>query len=343
MWPPLPNELLDMLADHIVAECDDERARIVTGKRMSLVCTQLVGLGRRVLWRSKRLTCSDQNLLMARELAKRPDLVSYLRELSFVQAEGSSTSVQWVNTMVEIAKGCSGALKSFACYPALSPSADDILTVTRRDWLSGLADSIMAPGLKNLMIRTALGPDLVAADLASELSRFGRLDALHLAVDFGRSPTAGLSQIVEANKLVSIHLDAATTATDCALCRALPVFVAAVADLPHLKHVHLGNEPLADDAGLHKSPVALDVVLASLPPSVETYKVEGVYFANNLDLRFFEFIEYKRAIDRFDPIGWVQLRLEHEYAQFDLAMFDLRRLIQPNGNKHWGLYNSDDS
>ncbi|GAA5856109.1 hypothetical protein JCM9279_002370 [Rhodotorula babjevae] len=322
MAPPLPNELLDMIATLIVAGCDDERARIVAGQNLSLVCKQLVGLGRRVLWHRKTMICRDDNLAVARQLVQRPYLLSYTRELRFKHEWGLSMSA-WPDRMLDIIYACPSVLQVLQCGPANKHASrfGQGLTFTDTYSLDRLARAPCARHLTSLTVRVALGPKLVADRLASALSDFVGLDELHLVVDFFSWSTDGISQIVEANKLVSIHLDAATSARGCEFCRALHAFVNALRHLPHLKHAHLGSESSSGGA--------------------DTYKVEGVYFEDQRGVLSRLRDEYKAVYRMFGSFGVgnrtsrVYLRLDPSSAPRELS---LRRLLYLDGPTSWGLY-----
>ncbi|GAA5896496.1 hypothetical protein JCM8208_004214 [Rhodotorula glutinis] len=273
----LPNELLVSIADILHDDLDASERRQM-GRNLSLVCKQFVALGRRILWRRKTISFMDPNYVAAYELAKRPDILAYVRQLRF---EGD---VVPADVMVAMASGCSGSLKVFECLPAILRPDDEFVVMACRDDLHGLASSTMAPSLEILSIGVALGPDLAIGDLASPLSMFQSLDELRLSIHFGRSPAVGI-QVVEGHKLVSLHLDAETSAKapdcQCHLCRAFPVFVQAIANLPHLELVRLGHERSnvsSNPQALHRAPLHLEDVLAALPPAIVTYHVEGLYF-----------------------------------------------------------------
>ncbi|GAA5943034.1 hypothetical protein JCM3775_000241 [Rhodotorula graminis] len=160
----------------------------------------------------------------------------------------------------------------------------------------------------------------------------------HLWINVGLSQFGGPDLLTNFVNLKSVHLNAHS---DARLTEALPTWVAGLSHLEHLQSVHLGPKKPVDglQTTLSLSTVALDVLLASLPPSIETYKVEQVYFVNNLALDFFphrEYLLHNHGLGAIDLSKSVIVRLADR--DFDLRRFELGRMNGPGGTTHWGIY-----
>ncbi|GAA5946025.1 hypothetical protein JCM3775_002671 [Rhodotorula graminis] len=160
----------------------------------------------------------------------------------------------------------------------------------------------------------------------------------HLWINVGLSQFGGPDLLTNFVNLKSVHLNAKPGARFTA---ALPEWVAGLSHLEHLQTVHLGpKEPVAGlQTTLSPSTVALDVLLASLPPSIKTYKVEQVYFVNNLALDFFphrEYLLYDHGLGDIDLSKSVVVRLADR--DYDRLRFELGRMSGPGGTTLWGIY-----
>lgn len=158
----------------------------------------------------------------------------------------------------------------------------------------------------------------------------------HLVVGTAQASFGGPEQLSSFVNLVSVHLDAYCSSNFGA---ALPQWVAGLSHLPHLEYVSLGPKRLLADphTGLDISTVPLDVLLSSLPPSVKTYKVDGVYFINTLGLDFFSHREHVLG-DRKRFNNTTQVYVRFDDPDFGRRRFALCRLNKPDGTSLWGIH-----
>ncbi|GAA5856107.1 hypothetical protein JCM9279_002369 [Rhodotorula babjevae] len=157
----------------------------------------------------------------------------------------------------------------------------------------------------------------------------------YLRVYIGRSSFGGPEQLGRFVNLVHAHLDAFRGMS---FANALPQWVAGLSHLGRVRHVSLGPTWLTASANLlGPSTVPLDVLLASLPPSVETYKVERIYFVNNLGLDFFSHREHVLGDrHRFKKTTMVHVRLDD--PDLGRRRLKLCRLNKPDGTQPWGIF-----
>ncbi|GAA5912744.1 hypothetical protein JCM8208_004058 [Rhodotorula glutinis] len=368
----LPGEVLSHIVTYL-EDIEDVRERFDVGGRLSLTSRELLAVGRRVIWSDTVIVCTGRNLHFAADLAARTDLLRHVRYLTFRQPVGQSAHASWVSAMVEIVKGCSSTLKYLDCDAPTDfyPSTDESLAFKSRQALFDLASSPAAATLETLAFRVVLGPtinDINIVRLVDALDQFTELKTMffrstwtapisahassllspyldpsktiYLWHHVGKASFGGPELLIQFVNLVDVTLDAPPGPTFGTL---LPLWVAALSKLQHLEGVTLGPwERVAgvhDDVGL--STVTLDVLLASLPPSIKYYIVDGVYFPNVLNLDFFSHKEYVGEQTRLESLPRVSERLRYHDARFDMRRLGLIRLVEPSGRRIWGIDDID--
>lgn len=187
-------------------DIEDDRERVVLGGRLSLVSKQLLPLGQRVTWSRTVILCSDRNLLFTDVLKGRPDLLAHLRYLTFARPIGQSVSPRWVGRMVEVADGCTSALKVVDCASAWSADkGNQNVAFKSQKLLSNLARSPMAATLQSLGIRVVLGTDIAVADLGATINKFREVKSLLIrstwavplpAGQMGLSGSLGVTELI---------------------------------------------------------------------------------------------------------------------------------------------------
>ncbi|BGP42280.1 hypothetical protein JCM10450v2_006373 [Rhodotorula kratochvilovae] len=187
---PLPDELVDLILDHLDAVLDETKRREI-GLRVSLVCKKWRPLGHGLAWRSLTVRTRDDDAFLE-DLLAHPAAVKEIRKLYFVPAgaqteDGDPAARGGLATAVtnilplRLIEACSNQVVVLHTPVCTGQIAMDVL--------QRASCAALAPSLRRLTLLHAIDDEFDPTDFATSLTRFQslRLFYLDLSLHFLRA------------------------------------------------------------------------------------------------------------------------------------------------------------
>ncbi|BGP42307.1 hypothetical protein JCM10450v2_006401 [Rhodotorula kratochvilovae] len=178
---PLPDELVDLIPDHLDAILEEPKRREI-GLRVSLVCKKWRPLGHHLAWRTLMVRTRDDDAFLE-DLLAHPATVKEIRKLHFqprdprtedgASAPGTQLATSATNILsLRLIEACSPqvvVLHAPMCVPQFSA-----------DVLKRMSCAALAPALRRLTWASAITDEFDPTDFATSLKRFKSLQRLSL-------------------------------------------------------------------------------------------------------------------------------------------------------------------